>query len=334
MGLAFANPYVTVINELAPGTGTNSWVELHLQPEGLGFDSWPMSGRVIRTTSSVCTLHCCISSGQYIVIDSAALAQGGIASGTFRLNPDSDFVSTWCGLNPESICYPRSPTSGDAAPAPPRGGSIAYWTLCDEDEFQDFNWYVDSTPTPGAVNDDWSAVTGTLSVDGQIWYWPWVEVFAHGPYGDCQTLEYNTSDYVVCGLGAGRYSLEAWAGYDTVRYRGVYPESVTVGFGRIASGINIPLARYAGIAADSPAAVRTPKLYSAGRLLSLELAAPVIAQLDLLDLAGRRREILYRGRLSAGLHRFQVSDRVDAGVYFVRLTIGNSQSTAKVVFAH
>jgi hypothetical protein len=330
--LVLANPYITVINEFGAGDGANSWLELHLQPEDVAWDSWPLTGDVIRTSTSACTLNCWISMGQYIVIDSAALAQGVVAHGTFRLRPDSDFVSFGHSdrfVLEESICYPRTPTAREAAPAPPRGGSVAYWTLQGGD-YQSCNWYVDSTPTPGMVNDDWSAIAGTLSADG-VYEFSWLQVFARGPYGHCFALESYTNDYVVKGLGPGNYALEAWGGFDTARYRGFYPESVSVGYGRIRSGINILLGRYMGVADGALPPTPGIELRSAGRTVSAVLHAPTTVRLELSDLLGRQREVLHKGRLGTGVHRFEISSRVGAGVYFARLSTQFDKTTCKVV---
>jgi len=330
--LALANPYITVINEFAPGDGTNSWVELHLQPDDISWDSWPLTGDVIRTSTSACTLNCWISMGQCIVIDSAALAQGVVGHGAFRLRPDSDFVSFGHSerfVLEESICYPRTPTAREAAPAPPNGGSVAYWTL-EGGDYQSCNWYADSTPTPGMVNDDWSAIAGTLSADG-VYEFSWLQVFARGQYGNCFAMESYASDYVVRGLGPGNYALEAWGWVDTVRYRGFYPESVSVGYGRIRSGINIRLGRYVGVADGALPLAPGIELRSAGRTLSALLHAPATVRLELLDLLGRQREVLYAGRLSAGMHRFEISSRAGAGVYFARLATRFENTTRKVI---
>jgi hypothetical protein len=180
------------------------------------------------------------------------------------------------------------------------------------------------------VNDDWSAIAGTLSADG-VYEFSWLQVFARGPYGSCHALVYHASDYVVRGLGPGKYALEAWAGYDTVRYRGFYSESVSVGYGRIRSGINIRLGRYVGVADGVLPSGPGIELRASGRTLNALLHAPATVRLELFDLLGRQREVLYAGRLSAGMHRFEISSRAGAGVYFARLATQLEQTTRKVV---
>jgi hypothetical protein len=182
------------------------------------------------------------------------------------------------------------------------------------------------------VNDDWSAIAGTLSADC-VYEFTWLQVFARGSQGDCFDMKSWTNDYVVRGLGPGNYALEAWGWFDTVRYRGFYPESVSVGYGRIRSGIDIRLDRYLGVVDGALPPAPGIELRSAGRTVSAVLHAPATVRLELLDLLGRQRGVLHRGRLGAGMHRFEISSRVGAGVYFARLLTRDRQYTTKVVVA-
>ena len=48
-----------------------------------------MTGWVVTTNTSACTLSCTIPPGGFLVLDSASLAGGACGRGTFRLVPDA-----------------------------------------------------------------------------------------------------------------------------------------------------------------------------------------------------------------------------------------------------
>ena len=54
-------------------------------------------------------------------------------------------------------------------------------------------------------------------------------------------------------------------------------------------------------------------------------------KLDLLDVAGRKREVIYQGHSSAGWHEVRLEAKLPSGTYFVRLEAGNAQAVAKLV---
>lgn len=159
IGLAFANPIlVTVINEVGIREDGQGWVELHAEPAGGAFD---LNGARLITTSSVCTLSCSLRYNEFIIIDSAVISQGIIGRGSFRLNHDSEIVVL---IHPEpfpqeSVSYPVIPAGWKTAPGPPIGSSIAMFN----DGSSVTNWYVDSTPTPGEDNDNYSIIQGTVT---------------------------------------------------------------------------------------------------------------------------------------------------------------------------
>ncbi|MEO0005261.1 MAG: hypothetical protein ABIK49_04585 [candidate division WOR-3 bacterium] len=237
IGLAFANPIIiTFINEVGIREDGQGWVELHSEPElGEVFD---LNGAQLLTTSSVCTLSCSLRYDEFIIIDSAVLSQGIIGRGSFRLNPDSDRIVL---IPPEPypaerVSYPVIPTGWKRAPAPPRGGSIAIFN----DGSVVTNWYIDSTPTPGEDNDNYSTIQGTVTWDSGLQVIDGC-VIVSGDYGTGYWEIYpQPVEYQFRGLGAGRF----WVGAMVyiVGHGGItvpYPESVDVGYSETRSGINI-----------------------------------------------------------------------------------------------
>lgn len=211
VGLVFADPYVTtIINEVGIDTAGNGWVELHEEPMGGYID---LTGWELRTNTSVCTLTCQLN--DYLVIDSAAIAQGFLGHGTFRLNPHYDRVvlsSPPPYPGSESVSYRCIPTGWFKAPAPPLGASVALvmFFMVDTNlnwyNVQEVNWYVDSTPTPGAANDDQSAIQGVVTWDSVLTVTKGV-VYTFGDYGHNSSAIDSTSPhpYILSALGAGKY---------------------------------------------------------------------------------------------------------------------------------
>jgi len=236
-GVVFANPVVvTIINEVGIREDGQGWVELHSEPEPGWIED--LNGVQVLTASSVCTLTCSLRYDEFIIIDSAVLAQGIIGRGSFRLNPDSDRVVLIYPLPypAESICYPVIPTGWRRGPAPPIGGSIAIFN----DGSTVINWYIDSTPTPGEDNNDYSTIQGTVTWDSGLQV-SGGQVVVSGDYGSGVWEIYGQpAQYRIRGLGAGRFWVAATVnivGHGLVTVP--YPESVDVGYSQTVSGINI-----------------------------------------------------------------------------------------------
>jgi hypothetical protein len=70
-----------------------------------------------------------------------------------------------------------------------------------------------------------------------------------------------------------------------------------------------------------------------GRALEVEFALPAArpARLELVDVAGRRRETREVGEMGAGRHRVTLARGLPAGIYFVRLTQDDGERVVKMV---
>jgi hypothetical protein len=230
--VAAANPYVaTIISEVGFHSDRTAWIELHDGPFSQQVD---LSGWRIVTSTSECTLDYVIRGWEYFVVDSALLADGWYARGTFRLDSATDLIRVYpdTSTSPyDRLSYhPGSPNE----PVPSLLASTAVWNT-DCYAGQTFTHYADSTPTPGCANDNFCTIQGQVSVGpGETLYE--VDVGAHGPAGGGWA---GGSFYRIFGLPPGRYSVECYA---YVRgggsYHSIYPESVDVGYSQTVSGID------------------------------------------------------------------------------------------------
>jgi hypothetical protein len=232
-GLASANPYmITWVNEFSTDPA-HQWVELHARPYDIPVDS--LNGAVLTTSISACTLNIAWdTSDYYVVVDSQSLANGNVGNGTFRLRPDSDFIRLSGSF--DDVVYPCDSTGFNQSLAPPPGGSSSCWNFdCSGGQY--LNWYIDSTPTPGASNDDYSTISGSLeSESGYVVIGQCLSVT--GRYG-CAVLNDWAGQFAVAGLGAGRYSVRACGYHNGQMVYAALPESVEVGYAETLSGINL-----------------------------------------------------------------------------------------------
>jgi hypothetical protein len=76
-----ANPTVeTFLSEVGVDP-THQFVELHRAPRSEGVDLY---GWQIVTSASACTLTCALEYGEFLVVDSAALAEGDVGYGAIH----------------------------------------------------------------------------------------------------------------------------------------------------------------------------------------------------------------------------------------------------------
>ncbi|MCX6843475.1 MAG: hypothetical protein NTX53_14475 [candidate division WOR-3 bacterium] len=320
-----ANPVVeTYLSEVGVDPA-HQFVELRFAPiyhEPVDLTHW----RII-TSSSACTLTCQLGYGEFLVVDSEALAGGDVGFGAVRINPlgDSVMLVTDSGPIADRVYYPRYPTDYESAPLPPSTGSIAFWNY-DDAEGQSMNWYVDSTPTPGWENDDYSSIAGTVTVVGGDTLNE-VYVVASGTKGHCSCGLYQETDYDVAGLGAGEYEVTAYARHDGEWYEGTYPESVVVGYSQTIGGINIVIP-VAGVA-EMPSTPLLPPMRVSGRslLLSGDGTAPVNVQLY--NQLGSRVATFPLGTVN-GERRVELPATLAPGVYFAEAREGPYRSAVKV----
>ena len=233
--LAAGNPTLeTYVNEFGFDDDGLGWVELHAAPYP---DEVNMSDWLLTTNTSVCTLAYTLPYEGFLVVDSVSLAGGDYGHGTFRLDPAGDTIRLFAGPQFEDeVAFPVLPADWGRAPMPPDHGSAS--VLNEEAGYaQSINWYIDSTPTPGWYNNDYSMVTGTVTwAPGRNFYMVYVAV--SGPMGNAYSLVVASGDtYEATGLGAGRYEVYArdWSSGERV----FYSDSVDVGYSQTVPDINL-----------------------------------------------------------------------------------------------
>jgi len=313
-----ANPvFLTFLNEVSTDSA-HQFVELHHGPFGPPPD---MNGWQLVTSTSACTLTCQLQYDEFLALDSEALALGDIGHGTLRLNPSEDrlILFDYRGMAWDSLQYP-----GYGAPLPPSHGSIAFWNH-DDYSGQSRNWYIDSTPTPGSDNDDYSSIAGTVTGTGGITL-DEVGVYAQGT-GGCGCF-YQQNGYTIGGLGAGTYTVRAWGRYNFQYYEGFYPESVTVGYAQEVVGIDFAIPP-AGVA-ETQSSPLLPLMRVSGRTLLLSNNGAAPASVQLYSQVGSR---VSEFRLSPfnGEKRIELPATLAPGIYFATAQKGTHRSTAKVV---
>lgn len=155
----------------------------------------------------------------------------------------------------ESVRYPVFPAGWGAAPAPPPGASVAFHNLGEVDAC---NWYVDSTPTRGGPNDDYSSIGGRVDMDSALTL-DVLTVRASGRYGSmCWRVFDTVGEYVLRGLGAGAYRVTMAAYVRELGYvEATYPESVRVGYSQAVGGINFRIPSSAVAERQPPQALVT-----------------------------------------------------------------------------
>ncbi len=323
--VAAANPFVeTYLSEVSVDPA-HQFVELHCAPQ---LQSVDLSGWQIITSTSSCTLTCQLDYYLPLLVDSAALAGGEVGYGTIRLNPlgDSIMLVTDSGPVADVVHYPRCPTGYDSAPLPPSTGSIAFWNY-DDMEGQSMNWYVDSTPTPGWENDDYSVISGTISGTGGDTL-DEVYVTAQGQNGHCHRGLYHQTGYSIGGLGAGTYEVKASAYHQGHLYQATYPESVFVGYSGAVSGINFVFP-VSGVA-ETPSVPLLPLVRVSGRVLFLSGNGEALVNVRLYNQVGSRVGEFHLGPFE-GKKRIALPATLAPGVYFAEAQRGMSRSLAKVV---
>jgi hypothetical protein len=323
--VAAANPYFrTFLNEVSVDSA-HQFVELQRGP-------WPgdddLTGWRIVTSRSVCTLTCRLDYFYPVVLDSEALAWGEVGRGSIRLEPtgDSIFVLNDTGVVEDYVCYPSSPTGHYGAPLPPSTGSVSFWNY-DEGLDQSMNWYVDSTPTPGWANDDYSMIGGTVSGIGGIAL-DEVEVVASGQDGRCHCALYEETGYCVRGLGAGKYEVKASAYHRGHFYQATYPESISVGYSGTVSGIDFVFP--ASGVAETPSVSLRPLVRVSGRALLLTGDGTAPVDVQLYSQVGFRVSE-YRLGPFTGEKRIELPATLAPGIYFAMAQKGTGRTTSKVV---
>jgi len=223
--IVLANPiFDSYITEIQVAPDSMERIEIINPNDSLWID---LSNCQIRTNAGIAIIDdsTIILPNSYFVIDHSN------THGFFSLNDTTDSIILETSSVQGVYKYPVLPAGYGQGPTPPFNGSVSFYTI-GHDIFSYANWYIDSTPTFGSENDDWSSISGrVLDQDSNLAYYH--EISATGPIGGITS--YPTQPYYLQGLGAGKYWVQARFGYNWY----AYPESIDLGYNEHLTGYDI-----------------------------------------------------------------------------------------------
>jgi hypothetical protein len=190
---------------------------------------WDLSNCQIRTNAGIAI----INDSTFIQPESYFVIGHNNTQGVFSLNDTSDSIVVNAHFVEGVYKYPALPAGYEHGPTPPFNGSVALYTYSlGEPDFS--NWYIDSTPTFGMENDDWSSISGrVLDQDSNPAYYH--EISATGPMGGISYYTFSKEPYCLQGLAAGKYWVQAR--FSNNWY--AYPESIELGYNEHLAGYDI-----------------------------------------------------------------------------------------------
>ncbi|MEO0086389.1 MAG: hypothetical protein ABIK37_07150 [candidate division WOR-3 bacterium] len=217
-----ANPIMTVVfSEVQVAPDSLERLELHPYSWAHGFP-YDLGGAQVITRAGTAVVNSGVvfeNESSYVVLDRSNL------TGTFSLGDTGDLVRFVLGHDLEtlSVAYPGNPyRSHERSFVPPAGMSAAvyqWWEGVYPDLYDVYTWYLDSTPTFGAANDDNAGgVFGTVRDDDSV-----------GLAGATVTLSGPN----------GAFQMTTWSGYPSPYGRGYYFQKPT-GPGRFWMSVTLP----------------------------------------------------------------------------------------------
>jgi hypothetical protein len=244
-------------------------------------------------------------------------------TGTFSLCDSADTVFLVGLGDVEPYAYG---SYGWTPPALMSAAIFAHWEGVWPYEYLARCWYLDSTPTLGAPNDDrYGGIAGrVLDRFGQPLENCWVRFQnAHGNGGaPCD----STGRYVMSPLGPGKYEVSARS--DSTYLPVYYPESVSIGVNGWRDSINMTMYP-TGVAEKSLAARPSVSLRQRGRTLVLTADIPGTAFVCVYDNLGRVR-MSEKVTLVAGNNELALPS-LSSGVYFANCRFGEQILKTKFV---
>ncbi len=189
------------------------------------------------------------------------------------------------------------------------------------------DWYLDSTPTFGAPNDDcYGGIAGqVLDRFGQPLENCWVRL--QNAYGNGDVACDSTGRYVMSPLGPGTYQVSARS--DSTFLPAYYPESASIGVNRWQDSINMTLYPV-GLAEGRSTAEQATLLHQRGSSLVLSADRPGTAFVSVYDNLGRIR-MSEKVRVVSGSNELALPS-LQSGVYFVSCRFGERTLKTKLVF--
>jgi hypothetical protein len=252
-------------------------------------------------------------------------------TGNFYMNPvaDSLLLNDNYGMLRGRVVWGFP---GSRTPAPPynmstcvyRSNPSMYWDL--------FSYYMDSTPTLGDSNNNWSSISGTVfnaqgqPVSGHC-------VIADGNYGSSCIITNLTGNFNICGLAHGKYWVTVWSSWNV--QAGNYPDSIYVGYSQNVTNININLP-INGIEQNNYPTIddnfiSVPNPIRKDSKISFVLPYENEVLIKIYDTKGSLLKTLLNQRPNAGQHKIGLSMNLIPGIYFLNVDIGKQRLTKKLI---
>jgi len=315
-----ANPTIDYfLSEIQASPDSLERVEIYRYASGLEYPI-DLSGCQIVTKAGTATIDSGVvleDSGDFVVISREN------THGTFSLGDSADSVCL-VGLGDVApYAY------GDDGWAPPSGMSAAAYTSWEgiwPYEYVVCCWYLDSTPTFGAPNDDrYGGIAGRVH-DRHGLPLPWCIVSFRNARGRASLFCDSTGRFTLSPLGPGSYEVSARS--DSSYLPACYPESVSIGTNEWRDSINMTLYP-AGVAEEPSHAAQQLAFRQRGRSLILTADRPGTACVMVYDNLGRVR-MSERIAVVSGGNELALS-RLRSGVYFASCRLGERTLKTKLV---
>ncbi|MBM3332532.1 carboxypeptidase regulatory-like domain-containing protein [candidate division WOR-3 bacterium] len=320
--ISVANPVVEYfLSEIQVAPDSLERIELHMYSDARSYPV-DLSGWHVTTNAGFAT----IDSGTALQnsTDFAIISHENV-SGSFSLGDDSDDVWLDDPVQGGGDHY----WYGRYGWTPPAGTSVSIYTHWEgvwPYEYLVGDWYLDSTPTFGAPNDDrQGGITGrVLDRFGQPLENCWVQLQnAHGNGGvACD----STGRYVMSPLGPGTYEVSARS--DSTYLPAYYPESVSIGVNGWMDSINMTMYP-AGVTEVGRREMPQGPLRQRGRTLVLNSDRPGTTLVSVYDDLGRLR-MSERVALVVGQNELALPS-LSRGVYFALVQGEVRRDMAKAV---
>ena len=323
VAISIANPVVEYFfSEIQVAPDSLERIELHMYSNERPYPV-DLSGWHLTTNAGTATLD----SGTVLQdsMDFEVISHENV-SGPFALGDDSDDI--WLE-DPEHGGGDRYYWDGRYGWSPPADMSVAIYTHWEgvwPDEYLVGVWYLDSTPTFGAPNDDGGGGIAGRVLDrfGQPLENCWVRL--QNAHGNGDVACDSTGRYVMSPLGPGTYQVSALS--DSTYLPAYYPESVSIGVNKWRDSINMTMYSV-GLAEGHPTAEQATSLHQRGRSLVLSAARPGTALVTVYDNLGRVR-MSKEVALVVGKNELALPS-LGSGIYFANCRFGGRTLNTKFV---
>jgi len=321
VAVSTANPTMEYfLSEIQVAPDSLERVEVHMYSRERQYPI-DLSGCQIVTRAGVATIDSGIAlhdSTDFVVISHEN------TTGIFSLGDSADSIEL-AGLGYDIDVY----VYGGSGWAPPAGMSAtvyAHWEGIWPDEYVVCQWYLDSTPTFGAPNDDrYGGIAGrVLDRFGRPLRWclAWFRNATGSAYACCDT----TGRYIMSPLGPGTYQVSAQS--DSTYLPAYYSDSVSIGVNGWRDSVNITMYPV-GVSEGQRGATRQDFLRQRGRSLVLTADRLGTALVTVYDNLGRVR-VSEKVTLVSGGNQLTLP-HLSSGVYFASCRFGERTLKTKLV---